>query len=126
MLSRAQHSNLSLSSPRSQGRILTPLMNSVELSQQFGNGQTLEASVFTSKATVGNSDVVREMTTRFGNDFNSALNQPALFPSKDAGDTLLYVHQLDPACFFMSKKSRLRPRRARFRAEHKQTPNHFK
>ena len=24
--------------------------------------------------------VVREMTTRFGNDFNSALNQPALFP----------------------------------------------
>src|SRR5437868_742321 len=24
--------------------------------------------------------VVREMTARFGNDFNSALNQPALFP----------------------------------------------
>ena len=24
--------------------------------------------------------VVREMTTRFGNDFNSALNQPTLFP----------------------------------------------
>ena len=25
--------------------------------------------------------VVREMTARFGNDFNSALNQPALFPN---------------------------------------------